>query len=76
MSAADLPSSDRRRVEDRSSLSLRRRSLLLGGWRWLLLLGGGVVKLQRLPDLPELLVDQLQSQRSVQRLERGKGFNM
>lgn len=48
----------------------RRRGLVLRRW-WLLVLGGSVVKLQRLPDLPELLVDQLQSQRAVQCL-RGK----
>lgn len=39
-----------------------RRLLLLG---LLLLFGGGVVQLQRLPDLPVLLVHQLQSQRAV-----------
>lgn len=39
---------------------------LWGGLLWLL--GGGVVKLQGLPDLPVLLVDQLQGQGAVQRL--------
>lgn len=65
-SASCLPLRKRRRRRRR--LVLRRRR-----WRrrWLLVLGGSVVKLQRLPDLPELLVDQLQSQRAVQCL-RGK----
>lgn len=60
----------RRAVEERlSPLPLCGGGLL--GWRrrgLLLVLGGGVEELQRLPHLPVLLVDQLQGQRAVQRL--------
>lgn len=52
---------------------LLRRLLLLRCLRLLLVFGGSVVELQRLPDLPVFLVDQLQSQRTIEGLRTEMG---